>query len=139
MKSNAVVETQVTRAASPDFIRNPQYRQELENLIHSKPCDTIQKLEEIVEAIKEKLMRIETNLNCFKCEEFPKEVDLVKSGLTKVVHDLKEIFGTGRRPQTLSNEVSFLKLVLEVISFAQSLTGLNLVSLNSLPASIWKA
>jgi hypothetical protein len=28
---------------------------------------------------------------------------------------------------------------LEVISFAQSLTGLNLVSLNSLPASIWKA
>jgi hypothetical protein len=129
MKLNAAVETQVNRESPPEIFRNPQFCQELEKLIHLEPCNTIQQLEEIVKGIKEELYRTETTLNFFKCEEFPKEVELVKSGLNKVVSDLKDFFGTGR-PQKLSNEVSFGSLVLSIeILFAEFLAILHLKSL----------
>ncbi|PLW29664.1 hypothetical protein PCASD_20226 [Puccinia coronata f. sp. avenae] len=115
MKLNAAVETQVNRESPPEIFRNPQFCQELEKLIHLEPCNTIQQLEEIVKGIKEELYRTETTLNFFKCEEFPKEVELVKSGLNKVVSDLKDFFGTGR-PQKLSNELDTIQNKIDILS-----------------------
>ncbi|KNZ60860.1 hypothetical protein VP01_148g7 [Puccinia sorghi] len=56
------------------------------------------KLEEIVEELTARLRQTESSLNSFKCDEYPREMNFVKSGLEKVVNDLKEFLG-----ETLAN------------------------------------
>jgi hypothetical protein len=110
--------------ASPvNFFQNQRVRQELENLIDATSSKTTKRLEEIIQELQEKLRGAESSFNSFKCDEYSKEMSLVKSGLDKVVNDLKEFLG-----QALSTDVSSLALVHKTSSTEIFLTGVILES-----------
>ncbi|KNZ45911.1 hypothetical protein VP01_76g9 [Puccinia sorghi] len=89
----------------------------LENLINLKSGTITKNLEQIVEELQAKLHVTESNLTSFKCDQYPREMNFVKSGLEKVVNDLKEFFG-----ETLANNSMPLERNMKNVSSIRCLT-----------------
>ncbi|PLW46863.1 hypothetical protein PCANC_06572 [Puccinia coronata f. sp. avenae] len=102
LKSNT---SQLVPSESPgQIVQTRQSQQELEKLIGAKSDEITKTLQGNLEAIEQKLCATECRMDIFKSEEYPRDVELVKSGVNKLVNDLKNILGPGRS-QTFSDEL----------------------------------